>query len=63
MINTIFTTGAFLKPIKITDKQGNIIWQWVVSEFIDDSFKDCEVYNPKETAISFEELIKKEDEC
>ena len=60
MINTIFTTGAFLEPIKITDKQGNITWRWVVSEFTNDSFKDGEVYNPQETAMCLDELIKVE---
>jgi hypothetical protein len=36
---------------------GNEIWIWYVSEFIDDSFKDGEVYNPKEIAGSLDELF------
>jgi len=53
----IFTTGAFLKPMKVTDSEGKEIWVWYVSEFIDGSFKDGEEYNPKENAVSFDELV------
>lgn len=53
----IFTTGAFLKPMKVTDSEGKEIWVWYVSEFIDNSFKDGEEYNPKENAVSFDELV------
>lgn len=35
---TIFTTGAFLKPVKVADSEGKEIWVWYVSGFIDDSF-------------------------
>ena len=52
----IFTTGAFLKPIKVTDGEGKEIWAWYVSEFTDDSFLDGEIYNPQETANLKEEL-------
>ncbi|OFX39625.1 MAG: hypothetical protein A2X08_13630 [Bacteroidetes bacterium GWA2_32_17] len=55
---TIFTTGAFLKPMKITVREGKDIWIWYVSEFIDDSFKEGEVYNPKETSRSLEMLVE-----
>lgn len=54
---TIFTTGAFLKPMKVTDSEGKEIWVWYVSEFIDDSFLDGAIYNPKETANAKEMLI------
>lgn len=53
----IFTTGAFLKPMKVIDSEGKEIWTWYVSEFTDSSFKDGEEYNPKENAVSFEELV------
>lgn len=53
----IFTTGAFLKPMKVTDSEGKEIWVWYVSEFIDSSFKDGEEYNPKDNAVSFDELV------
>jgi hypothetical protein len=55
---TIFTTGAFLKPMKVFDSSGKEIWVWYVSEFIDDSFLDGEIYNPQETANSNDELVK-----
>lgn len=54
---TIFTTGAFLNPMKVTDSEGREIWIWYVSEFIDDSFLNGEVLNPKETANTKEVLI------
>ncbi|VBB45090.1 hypothetical protein TRIP_D300067 [uncultured Paludibacter sp.] len=60
MSSIIYTTGAFLEPIKIPDKEGNDVWRWVVSEFIDDSFKDGEIFNPLETAQSREILIVNE---
>lgn len=55
---TIFTTGALLNPMKVTDSNGKEIWVWHVSEFIDDSFLDGEIYNPQETAISRDKLIQ-----
>ena len=57
MNNMIHTTGAMLRPQKVTDSLGNVIWMWVVAEFTDDCFKDGYVYNPPETANSFEELM------
>lgn len=55
---TIFTTGAFLSPMKIIDSQGKEFWVWTVSEFVDDSFSsDGEIYNPKEYASTIQELL------
>ena len=54
----IFTTGAFLQPARITDDNGNEKWIWYVSEFIDDSFYEGEVYNHIEMANSKDELTK-----
>lgn len=53
----IHTTGAFLKPIKVTDSNGIEQWLWFVSEFTEDSFLNGEIYNPKEFANSKEELL------
>ena len=53
----IFTTGAHLQPMKVKNDDGKEYWVWAVSEFVDDSFKDGEVYNPKEIAESFAELL------
>ena len=41
----IFTTGAFLRQIKVI-QDGQELWMWTVAEFVDDSFKDGEVFNP-----------------
>ncbi len=57
----IYTTGAFLKPMKVTGSSGKEIWVWHVSEFNEDSFKDGETYNPKEFANSKEELLDEND--
>lgn len=53
----IHTIGAFLKPIKVTDNNGVEQWLWFVSEFVEDSFLDGEIYNPKEFASSKEDLL------
>ena len=53
---TIFTTGAFLKPIKIKNKSKEI-WVWCVSEFIDDSYKDGKIFNPIEYSNNKENLL------
>jgi hypothetical protein len=36
----IHTTGALLRPQKVTDMLGNEIWMWTVAEFTDDNYKD-----------------------
>lgn len=43
----VFTTGAFLRPIKVV-QDGQELWMWTVAEFIDDTFKDGAVFNPPE---------------
>jgi len=53
----IYTTGAFLKPMKVTDSEGKEQWFWYVSEFNDETFKDGEVYNPNEFGKSKTELL------
>lgn len=54
---TLFTTGAFIRPQKITDKNGNETWVWVVSEFIDDTFFDGKICNPREDGETIQELL------
>lgn len=56
--NEIFTTVAFLKPIKIQNEKGKYYWTWVVSEFIDDSFQNGNIYNPNEYSYSLENLLE-----
>jgi len=53
----IFTTGAYLSPMKIKDSDGNDYWGWVVTDFDGDSFHEGEVYNPPEYADTLNELL------
>jgi hypothetical protein len=53
----IYTTGAHLQPMKIRNNDGTECWIWAVLEFVDDSFKDGEAFNPQETANSLECLL------
>ena len=52
----IFTTGAFLRPIKVF-QDGEELWMWTVAEFIDDSFKDGQIFNPPEVSQAKEDLF------
>jgi hypothetical protein len=54
---TIFTTGAFLRPMKVKDIEGKDFWVWIVDRFEDDSFYDGETYNPIKSANSLGELL------
>lgn len=54
----IYTTGAHLSPLKVTDSEGKVFWVWHVTEFDNDSFKDGELFNPKESAINRDDLLK-----
>ena len=58
----IFTTGAFLRPIKVI-QDGQELWMWTVAEFIDDSFKDGHVFNPPELSEAEEALLVDLTEC
>jgi hypothetical protein len=53
----LFTTGAYIQPFKVVDAAGNAKWFWVISEFIDDTFLDGEVLNPRENGATKEELL------
>ena len=53
----IYTTGAFLQPIKVKDANGNDFWTWAVEKFEDPSFFNGNEYNPSEVAGSIEELL------
>ena len=58
----IFTTGAFLRPVKVKDDNGNDVWLWAVSQFEDDTYLDGETCDPVERADLIEELLSKDDE-
>ena len=53
----IFTTGAFLQPIRIKDEDDKYFWAWIVESFEDDSYDGEEVFNPPEIASSIEQLL------
>jgi hypothetical protein len=59
---SIYTTGAFLYPVKVTDSSGNMVWLWAVSQFEDDSFYLGETCNPVEKSATWEELLLPDDE-
>ncbi len=52
----IFTTGAFLEPVRVIIL-GKTRWMWVVTAFEDDSFKDGDTFNPPEVADTEEKLL------
>ena len=56
MIIDVVTTGAYLIPMRIMDNMGNETWRWVVSDFIDDTYKNGKVYDAKVVALSKEAL-------
>jgi len=58
----IYTTGAYLRPIQVTDSESNPKWVWTVSEFNDDSFLGGTYCQPLEQADTRESLIKKEED-
>jgi len=53
----LYTTGAFIQPMKLTKKNGREVWLWVVAEFDGDTFYDGDVHNPKEYGDTKEELL------
>ena len=55
--STIYTTGAFLAPVKVIDNAGNTVWLWAVSRFEDDSYMDGVLCDPVERAETAEQLL------
>ena len=53
----IFTTGAFLQPMKIKDVNGNDYWIWAVEKFEDTSYYDGYECNPLTAAKRAEDLL------
>jgi hypothetical protein len=59
----IYTTGAFLRPVQMTDSEGKEMWVWMVERFDGgDSFQDGEIYNPVAVAGSLEKLLVRHTE-
>jgi len=59
---TIYTTGAFLFPVRIKDEDGADVWMWAVSQFKDETFLDGVTCEPVEKADRCEDLLQTEDE-
>ena len=53
----IFTTGAYVQPMKVKDINGNDFWIWAVEKFEDNSYYEGKEYNPLNIARSIEELL------
>ena len=58
----IYTTGAFLAPVNVTDGNGNIVWLWAVSQFNDDTYLDGELCSPIVKADNDEDLLLTDNE-
>jgi len=58
----IFTTGAFLRPLKVTDCDGKDCWVWTVSSFIENCYDDGDVFNPPVVAGSLEKLLMDDED-
>lgn len=53
----LYTTGAYIRPLKIIGQDGGEVWVWEVSEFDGDTFYDGDVYHPMKFARSKDELL------
>ena len=53
----LYTTGAFVQPMKLIKGNGREVWLWVVTKFDGDTFSDGDVYNPKEYGDTKGELL------
>jgi len=59
----IFTTGAYIVPIKVETEHG-IRYYWIVDRFEDDTFQGGELISVNPVAYKSQEgLIGEEDEC
>ncbi len=57
----LYTTGAFLVPMKIKNAE-RARYVWVVSDFNDDTFHDGELCAVVTEAATIDELIKVEED-
>jgi hypothetical protein len=58
----IYTTGAYLRPLQITDAEGKECWIWYVEQFEDDTYKSSNICNPNIVADTLEKLIEETTE-
>jgi len=64
LLNTslIYTTGAFLAPLNVTDGNGNVVWLWAVSQFEDDTYLDGKICSPVVRADTEKDLFNADNE-
>ena len=58
----IYTAGAFLAPVNVTDGNGNVIWLWAVSQFEDDTYLDGKICSPVVKADNDKDLLLTDNE-
>jgi len=60
--NCIYTTGAFLTPLMVTNDDGNPEWLWAVLSFNDSTYLDGKCCHPVESAETVEKLLLSDDD-
>ena len=60
--SNIYTTGAFLAPLKLRDNDGAMVCIWAVSQFDDDTYLDGKICRPVVSAETSEKLLLPNDE-
>ena len=60
--SNIYTTGAFLAPLKVRDSDGAVVWIWAVSQFDNDTYLDGEICRPVVIAKASEKLLLPDSE-
>jgi len=56
------TMEAYIVPKRVM-LDGKLVWAWVVTEFLGDTFLNGDVFNPPETAPSLSLLLQEAGEC
>ena len=60
--SNIYTTGAFLAPLKIRNNDGAVVWIWAVSQFDNDTYLDGEICSPAVIAKASDKLLLTDNE-
>ena len=58
----IYTSGAYLEPLKVMGDDGNVKWVWAVVSFDDSTYLDGETCSPVVSAETCEELLLTDDD-
>jgi len=53
---------AYIVPKRVMI-EGKLVWAWVVTEFLGDTFLNGDVFNPPETAPTLSLLLREAGEC